>query len=107
MTIRQKEMVKVPENWIRVGETNYFIKSDRLNWIVARQIKCEKCKSFPDGRKLVHETYHNDLKGAFKRVFEETTKLAEARTMQDILKVCEQIERMLREVLDHDFNNED
>jgi hypothetical protein len=105
MKTRQKEMTQMSENWIRVGKTDYFIKSDRLNWIVARQIKCEKCKSFPDGRKLVHETYHNDLKGAFKRIFEETTKLAEAKTMQDILRVCEETYAMLKRVLEYDFKD--
>ena len=93
----------MPENWIRVGKTDYSLKSDRLNWIVARRVKCEKSKSYPDGYKHVHETYHSELSGAFKRIFEETTKLAEAKTMQDILRVCEETYATLKRVLDYDF----
>jgi hypothetical protein len=98
-------MITMAENWIQIGKTNYYLKSDRLNWIVARQVECKKSKSFPDGHKLVNESYHPDLKGAFKRVFEESTKLAEAETIQDILKVCEDTYKMLREVLERDFSD--
>jgi len=94
----------MPQNWIPVGKTDYYIKSDRLNWIVARRVKCQKTKSNPDGCKFVHETYHPKLSGAFARIFDETTKLAEAKTMRDILRVCEQTYAMLREVLDYDFS---
>ncbi len=93
------------ESWTRVGKTDYYIKSDRLNWIVARRVPCKKSKSFPDGHKLVNETYHPQLSSAFKRIFEETTKLAPAKTVQDILRVCEETYTMLKEVLDYDFKD--
>jgi len=92
------------DNWIRVGQTDYYLKSDRLNWIVARRVKCKKCKSFPDGHKFADFTYHAELSGAFKRIFDETTKLAEAETIQDILRVCEETYAMLQRVLDYDFS---
>ena len=92
------------ENWIRVGRTNYHIKSDRLNWTVARRLKCKKTKSNPEGYKYADHSYHSSLSSAFQRVFDETVKLSEARTMQDILRVCEETYAMLREVLDYDFS---
>ena len=94
------------DKWIQVGGTEFFIKSDRLNWIVARQVKCKKSKSFPDGRKLVNESYHNTLADAFKRIFEETVKLAEATAIQEILQVCEETYKLLREVLEREFCDE-
>ena len=91
------------KKWLQVGSTDYHLKSDRLNWIVARQVECKRSKSFQDSRKLVNETYHNTLAGAFRRIYEETVKLAEAKALKDILQVCEDTYKMLREVLERDF----
>jgi hypothetical protein len=93
------------ENWVRIGKSDYSIKSDRLNWVVARRVKCENSKSYPDGFKHMHETYHPELRGAFKRIFEETIKLADAATLQDILGVCEETYAMLKRALEYDFKD--
>jgi len=94
----------MPDNWVQIGRTSYVLKADRMSWIVARRVKCEKTKSFPEGYKFTDFTYHPELRGAFKRVFDETVRLTEAETIQDILRVCEETYAMLREVLDRDFD---
>lgn len=91
--------------WKQIGDTDYFLSSDRLNWIVAHRIKCEKSKSHPDGRKFVHESYYPDLAGAFKRVFDEITRLADAETIEDILRICDETYEMLKRVLKYDFKD--
>ena len=93
----------MPDHWIQIGRTNYYIKSDRLNWVVSRRVQCKKSKTRPDGHKFVDLSYHPKLSGAFKRVFDETIRLAEAETIQDILRICEETHKMLCEVLDRDF----
>ncbi|MCX6645110.1 MAG: hypothetical protein NTY09_01940 [bacterium] len=91
--------------WKQIGNTDYYLSSDRLNWTVAHRIKCQKSKSHPDGHKLVHETYHPELKGAFKRVFDETTRLAETDTIQDLLRTCDETYEMLKRALKYDFKD--
>ena len=93
------------DNYVRIGRTDFYLKSDRLNWIVARRVKCERSKSYPTGYKMVHETYHNQLEGAFGRVFSEITKTAAAESIDDILRVCRETFTMLRQVLDYDFSD--
>lgn len=93
----------MPDHWIQIGQTNYYLKSDRLNWVVARRVKCKKGKSNPDGYKFVDLSYHGALSSAFQRVFDETIRLADAETIQDILRICEETHAMLCEVLDRDF----
>jgi len=93
------------KNWIQVGQTDYYIKSDRLNWIVARRVECRKCKSYPDGFKYVDETYHPKLHYAFEHIFDEMAMLAPAETIEDILRVCEETHAMLRRVLEYDFKD--
>jgi hypothetical protein len=89
--------------WKQITDTDYYLSSDRLNWVVAHRIKCQKCKSHPDGYKFVHESYHNDLPGAIKRAFDETTRLAETDTIQDLLRTCDETYEMLKRVLKYDF----
>ena len=101
--LTKKVLLKMTD-WIQIGRTKYFLKADRLNWIIARRVKCRMSGSHPTGYKFVHETYHAELSGAFKRVFDETIRLAEAETIQDILRICEETHEMLREVLDRDFS---
>jgi len=92
------------DNYVRIGRTDFYLKSDRLNWIVARRVRCERSKSYPDGYKMLHETYHNRLSGAFERVFSEITKTAAVESIEDILRVCRETFTMLRQVLDYDFS---
>jgi len=92
------------ENWIRIGKSNYFLKSDRLCWTVSRKVGCEKSTSFPDGYKYVDFTYHSTLSNAFQRVFDESVRLSDCETVQDLLRIVEETHRMLKEILDRDFN---
>ena len=96
----------MPKLWKKIGDTNYYVASDRLNWIVARRVKRKKCKSFPDGYAYLDETYHNKLSSAFQRVYDEVTRTAETKTMQDLLRVCKRTEAMLKKALDVDFKDE-
>lgn len=92
------------QKWKRIADTDYYLSSDRLNWIVAHCIKCLKSKSHPDGHKFVHETYHPTLAFAFKRVFDEVTRMAEMETLEELLRVCEETYEMLRRALKYDFD---
>jgi len=94
------------KNWIQIDRTEYWLKSDRLNWVVARRKKCKVTKSHPDGYKFVNETYHSTLEYAFQEVFEEIIKLADAEIIHDILQVCEETHAMLNHVLKYDFKAE-
>ena len=95
----------MPANWIQIGRSNLFLKSDRLNWIVARRDKCEKSKSHPDGYRYADLTYHDKLSGAFERVYDEITKITSADSIEDILRICDETYAMLRRVLDKDFKD--
>lgn len=92
--------------WKQICNSNYYLSSDRLNWIVARRVKRKKCKSFPDGHDYIDQTYHNKLSGAFQRVYNEITRLADTETLDELLKVCKRTETMLKRVLDVDFKEE-
>ena len=96
----------MPNRWIHIVGTKYLIKGERLNWIVGRKVKCKKSKCFPEGWKVVDYTYHPELDGAFKRIFDETVRLAPIKTIEDLLRVCEETYQMLREVLKRDFKDE-
>ncbi len=93
----------MPANWLRIGRTDFFLKSDRLNWIVARRDKGKKSKVRPDGHKYTDLTYHDKLSGAFERIFDETVKLAEVKSIHEIQRACKETYDMLKEVLDYDF----
>jgi hypothetical protein len=89
--------------WKRIGESDFFLKSDKLNWTVAQRIKCKTSNSHPEGYKYVHETYHSDLAAAFQRIFDETVRLADVETIEELLEVCKTTHKMLKRVLKHDF----
>lgn len=91
---------------IKIGNTDYYLSSDRLNWIVSRRVECSISKSFPYGYKFVDETYHHELVGAFKRVFDETVRMAKVKTLPELLRVCEQTYEMLKRALKYDFKDE-
>ena len=91
------------DKWIQVGETDYFLKGDRLNWIVARRVKCSVSERLPDGFNFVDFTYHGKLSGAFQRIFDETVRLAEYRSIEDLLRIIEESHAMLKDILDREF----
>jgi len=92
------------ENGIRIGKSNYYLKSDRQCWTVSRRVKCQKAKSFPDGFKFADYSYHSTLSDAFKRIFDETVKLSEYESIQDLLRIVDETHQMLKEILDRDFD---
>lgn len=91
------------KNWLQVGSTYYYIRSDRLNWTVAQRIKCKASNSHPEGYKYVHETYHQDLPAAFQRIFDEIVRLTDVETIEELLEVCKTTHEMLKRVLKFDF----
>ncbi|HEX9743952.1 MAG TPA: hypothetical protein VGB30_00860 [bacterium] len=92
------------QKWIQIADTHYYFKSDRLNWIVARRTKAKDSSSFPDGWKFVDYTYHSTLSNAFKRAFDETVRLSDYQSIDDLLNITEKTYMMLRKQLDRDFD---
>jgi len=92
------------ESRIRVGETNYYLKSERNCWIVYRRVRCKVTKSFPEGFKSVDYTYHPTLSGAFRRIFDETVRLSDFKSIQDLLQIVDETHTMLKEILERDFD---
>ena len=94
------------DRWIEIENTGYCLKGDRMCWTVSRKVACKKSPSFPSGFKHTDLTYHTTLTDVFRRIFEESIRISEYKSIQELLRIVEQTHQLLKKTLDRDFKSE-
>lgn len=74
------------ENWMRVGKTDYYIKSDRYCWTVARRVKRDPKKNKGVDHAYVEQTYHVNIRQAAEELLDRKAKDAPVETLNEIIQ---------------------
>jgi len=78
------------EKWVQVGYTDYYIKSDRLSWTVARQVKRDPLKNKGADHAYVEQTYHANIQQVAEELLDRKAKDLPVKTLNDIIKAYRQ-----------------
>lgn len=76
------------EKWIRVGKTDYHIKSDRYCWTVAKRVKRDPKKNKGVDHAYIEQTYHGNIRQAAENLLDRKAKETPVETLKDIIEAC-------------------
>jgi hypothetical protein len=85
-SLKRRMMINVTDNWIRVGNTDYYLKSDRCCWTVARRVKRDPARNKGVDHAYVEQTYHGNIRQAAEELLDRKAKEAPVETLSDIVR---------------------